>query len=65
MRNVACVIVSAMIFGIILYGEYDKTVVEGKELIAKYETGPRNDYGDLKVESIDLKNYAIKKGELK
>lgn len=37
MKNVVCVIISVAIFGIILYGEYEKTVMRNRGLVMMAE----------------------------
>ena len=37
MKKLICIAISVVIFGIVLHGEYVKTVVGGDKLVAKYE----------------------------
>lgn len=70
MKKLVCIAISVVIFGVILHGEYVKTVVGGDILVARGNhissidrltyIANNMDMGELKVEGVYLKNYALR-----
>ena len=42
MKNVICIVISVVIFGVILYAEYGKTVVRNERFIEEVKKGELN-----------------------